>query len=122
MMKSKYDKLIDLLKYHDWFYDYSDDPRTYQWGHDNQINIERELDNLGRTKEAMMIYEDAMPENFYPDFAVVNDDGCMMTAWDLERKGTQTISETYTEDSQPKSNFIDSGSQHLPMSKPEDRF
>ncbi len=71
-----------------------------------EIKIEKELDNLGRTKKAMMMYEDAMPENYYPDFAVVNDDGCMMTAWDLERK----------------SNFIDSGSQHLPMSKPEDRF
>jgi len=100
MMNSKYDKLIDLLKYHDWFFDYSDDYRAYQWGHDNQINIDRELDNLGRTKEAMLIYEDAMPENFH----------------------IKTISETYTEDSQPKSNFIDSGSQHLPMSKPEDRF
>jgi len=99
-MNSKYNKLIDLLENHDWFHDYSDDHRVYQWGHDNQIQIEKELDNLGRTKEAMEIYENAMPENYYPDFAVVNDDGCMMTAWDLERK----------------SNFIDSGSQHLPMS------
>ena len=100
MMNSKHDKLIDLLKYHDWFFDYSDDPRTYQWGHDNQINIERELDNLGRTKEAMLIYEDAIPDNLRQN----------------------TISEPYTEETQPKSNFIDSGSQHLPMLKPEDRF
>tara|TARA_R110000850_G_scaffold190262_1_gene316115 strand:+ start:420 stop:722 length:303 start_codon:yes stop_codon:yes gene_type:complete len=100
MMNSKHDKLIDLLKYHDWFFDYSDDPRTYQWGHDNQINIERELDNLGRTKEAMLIYEDAIPDNLKQN----------------------TISGPYTEETQPKSNFIDSGSQHLPMSKPEDRF
>jgi hypothetical protein len=63
MMNSKYDKLIDLLKYHDWTWDYSDDYRAEQWGHDNQINIERELDNLGRTKEAMLIYEDAIPDN-----------------------------------------------------------
>ena len=100
MMNSKYDKLIDLLKYHDWVFDYSDDYRAYQWGHDNQINIDRELDNLGRTKEAMLIYEDAMPENIH----------------------IKTISETYTEETQTKSNFIDSGSQHLPMLKPEDRF
>ena len=106
MMNSKYDKLIDLLKYHDWFYDYSDDHRAYQWGHNNQIQIEKELDNLGRTKKAMEIYENAMPENYYPDFAVVNDDGCMMTAWDLERK----------------SNFIDSGSQHLPMSNEDNNW
>ena len=86
MMKSKYDKLIELLEYHDWFYDYSDDHRAYQWGHDNQIQIEKELDNLGRTKEAMEIYENAM---------------------------TKYISNRI---------FIDSGSQHLPMSKPEDRF
>jgi hypothetical protein len=63
MMNSKYDKLIDLLKYHDWTWEYSDDYRAEQWGHDNQINIERELDNLGRTKEAMLIYEDAIPDN-----------------------------------------------------------
>lgn len=100
MMNSKYDKLIELLEYHDWTWEYSDDYRAYQWGHDNQINIERELETLGRTKEAMMIYEDAMPENFH----------------------IKTISETYAEEPEPKSNFIDSGSQHLPMSKPEDRF
>ena len=51
-MNSKYDKLIELLEYHDWTWEYSDDYRAYQWGHDNQIDIERELDNLGRTKEA----------------------------------------------------------------------
>ena len=54
MMNSKYNKLIELLEYHDWTWEYSDDYRAYQWGHDNQIDIERELDNLGRTKEAMM--------------------------------------------------------------------
>ena len=105
-MNSKYDKLIELLEYHDWFHDYSDDHQKYLQGHDSQIQIEKELDNLGRTKEAMEIYENAMPENYYPDFAVVNDDGCMMTAWDLERK----------------SNFIDSGSQHLPMSSEDDNW
>ena len=105
-MNSKYNRLKELLKWHDWFYDYSDDHRAYQWGHDNQIQIEKELDNLGRTKKAMEIYENAMPENYYPDFAVVNDDGCMMTAWDLERK----------------SNFIDSGSQHLPMSNEDNNW
>ena len=100
MMNSKYDKLIDLLKYHDWTWEYSDDYRAYQWGHDNEINIDRELDNLGRTKEAMLIYEDAIPDNLRQN----------------------TISEPYTEETQTKSNFIDSGSQHLPMLKPEDRF
>ena len=87
MMNSKYDKLIELLEYHDWTWEYSDDYRAYQWGHDNQIDIERELERLGRTKEAHEIYEDAID----PNILVIEY-------------------------------FIDSGSQHLPMSKPEDRF
>ena len=48
MMNSKYDKLIELLEYHDWTWEYSDDYRAYQWGHDNQIDIERELERLGK--------------------------------------------------------------------------
>ena len=44
MMKSKYDKLIDLLKYHDWTYEYSDDNRAYEWGYNNKIEIDRELE------------------------------------------------------------------------------
>jgi len=86
MMNSKYDKLIELLEYHDWTWEYSDDYRAYQWGHDNQIDIERELERLGKDDQSLKIYEDAKPKYI------------------------------------SNRNFIDSGSQHLPMSKPEDRF
>ena len=86
MMNSKYDKLIDLLKYHDWTYEYSDDYRAYEWGYNNKIEIDRELERLGRDDQSLKIYEDAKPEYI------------------KNRK------------------FIDSGSQHLPMSKTEDRF
>ena len=85
-MKSKYDKLIDLLKYHDWTYEYSDDYRAYEWGYNNKIEIDRELERLGRDDQSLKIYEDAKPKYI------------------KNRK------------------FIDSGSQHLPMSKTEDRF
>ena len=61
-MKNKYNKLIDLLKYHDWTYEYSDDNRAYEWGYNNKIEIDRELERLGRDDESLKIYEDAKPD------------------------------------------------------------
>ena len=58
-MNSKYNKLIDLLKYHDWTYEYSDDNRAYEWGYNNKIDIDRELEILGRDDKSLKIYEDA---------------------------------------------------------------
>tara|TARA_R100001198_G_scaffold78006_1_gene50088 strand:+ start:76 stop:363 length:288 start_codon:yes stop_codon:yes gene_type:complete len=84
MMNSKYDKLIDLLKYHDWTYEYSDDNRAYEWGYNNKIEIDRELERLGRDDQSLKIYEDAKPDYL------------------------------------KESSFINSGSQHLPMSSEDD--
>ena len=61
-MKNKYNKLIDLLKYHDWTYEYSDDNRAYEWGYNNKIDIDRELERLGRDDQSLKIYEDAKPD------------------------------------------------------------
>ena len=79
-MNSKYDRLKDLLKWHDWAGLMSDNFHRQQIAHDQSIEIHKEMDRIGNNETVKQMYENAKPDYL------------------------------------KKSNFIDSGSQHLPMS------
>ena len=53
--KKKMKQLEDLLKKHDWFYFYSDDPRYYKKGTEEQSVIRKMIDEIG--KDGMKLYK-----------------------------------------------------------------
>jgi len=53
--KKKMKQLEDLLKKHDWFYFYSDDPRYYKKGTEEQSVIRKLIDEIG--KDGMKLYK-----------------------------------------------------------------
>ncbi len=85
-MNSKYDRLKDLLKWHDWAGLMSDNFHRQQIAHDQSIEIHKEMDRIGNNETVKQMYENAKPDYL------------------------------------KKSNFIDSGSQHLPMSSESDNW
>ena len=64
-MKDKLKTLEDLLKNHDWFYQYSDDFSVYECG-DRTWNtittVMKALENDGFGKEVDELYEKYLPE------------------------------------------------------------
>ena len=64
-MKDKLKILEDLLKNHDWFYQYSDDFSVYKSGQEKWYKITdamKALENDGFGKEADELYEKYLPE------------------------------------------------------------
>jgi hypothetical protein len=61
-MKSKYDRLKDLLKWHDWAGLMSDNFNRQQVAHDQSIEIHKEMDRIGNTETVKQMYEDAKPD------------------------------------------------------------
>ena len=64
-MKNKFKTLEELLKNHDWFYQYSDDFRVYSSGQktwDTINTVIKVLEEAGFGKEADKLYEKYLPE------------------------------------------------------------
>ena len=60
-MNSKYNRLKELLKWHDWVSLMSNDFRRYQVAHDQSMEIHKEMRRLGNTETVKQMYENAKP-------------------------------------------------------------
>jgi hypothetical protein len=64
-MKNKFKTLEELLKNHDWFYQYSDDFSVYSSGQktwDTINTVIKVLEEAGFSKETDELYEKYLPE------------------------------------------------------------
>jgi len=62
------DKLIELLKAHDWTYEYSDDQRAFLKGFESLKRISIEMAKLPYD-EAIKVYNEYAPKQFKKDIA-----------------------------------------------------
>ena len=61
-------KLKEMLKHHDWFYNYSDDFRWYSSGRDELDAIHKIIRNAGdKQNEAIALYNSECPEGYEID-------------------------------------------------------
>jgi len=57
-------ELKELLKHHDWFYNYSDDFRWYKAGSDSLSEIHRLILQSDDVKEAIKAYNEECPKGY----------------------------------------------------------
>ena len=57
-------ELKELLKHHDWFYNYSDDFRWYKAGSDSLSEIHRLILQSDNVREAIKAYNEECPEGY----------------------------------------------------------
>ena len=61
-MNSKYNRLKELLKWHDWVSLMSDDFRKSQVAHEQSMEIHKEMRRLGNTETVKQMYDNAKPD------------------------------------------------------------
>lgn len=61
-MSTKINRLMNLLKNHDWYFDYSDDSNAWHRGNAQAKEIESLVLTLGKT--GINMYNDHAPSNF----------------------------------------------------------
>lgn len=50
------EELEKMLKSHDWFYAFSDDPKVYMKGYESMDRIQKKMIELGNTTEVKQLY------------------------------------------------------------------
>lgn len=58
------EQLRELLSYHDFYYEYSDDFRVWQSGHNRAIEIRDLMSDLGFSDEVKVLYNEYAPDKF----------------------------------------------------------
>lgn len=57
MTLHEFDAYVELLKFHDWFYDYSDDHQVWATGNARDRRLRSEAQSQPLLKEALAIWE-----------------------------------------------------------------